>query len=142
MSYHKQNHTCSACAYPAARTRKCTCPPIQTTGPRRSKTEKAPAPAEPNTLKKYPESTRTKSKVSRADLIVIYLNNPHHHIYTAPILSTHSTRRHRIEYTIKNSIIEFVSSTCPWAGSSRRICTSADPDCEDEEPDLSAPKPL
>jgi large subunit ribosomal protein L37e len=24
MSYHKQNHTCSACGYPAARLRKCT----------------------------------------------------------------------------------------------------------------------
>jgi large subunit ribosomal protein L37e len=23
MSYHKQNHTCAACAYPAARLRKC-----------------------------------------------------------------------------------------------------------------------
>ena len=23
MSYHKQNHTCAACGYPAARTRKC-----------------------------------------------------------------------------------------------------------------------
>ena len=24
MTYHKQNHTCSGCGYPAARTRKCT----------------------------------------------------------------------------------------------------------------------
>ncbi|MCB0370843.1 MAG: hypothetical protein KDD45_15830 [Bdellovibrionales bacterium] len=26
MSYHKQNHTCSACGYPAARLRKCIIP--------------------------------------------------------------------------------------------------------------------
>jgi ribosomal protein L37E len=67
MSYHKQKSTCSACGYPAARLRKCTQLLMQTDGPSKHKTAKAPVPDAPDISRLSPASTKIRSRDSSND---------------------------------------------------------------------------
>ena len=73
MSYHKQSLTCAACAYPAARLRKCTIIIYtQMDGQRKYNKEKVLEQAEWDILKLFQEFIRIKLKDYQDDLD--YLN--------------------------------------------------------------------